>query len=69
MGAKATTVPIYMAEISPKRIRGALVMSWQTCVALGIVLYVEYRLLCKKMYTLSHTNQQCNYSKEGSLQI
>ncbi|KAI9716467.1 MAG: hypothetical protein M1812_005362 [Candelaria pacifica] len=38
MGVKATTVPIYMAEISPKRIRGALVMSWQTCVAFGTVL-------------------------------
>ncbi|KAI9747110.1 MAG: hypothetical protein M1835_002225, partial [Candelina submexicana] len=38
MGAKATTVPIYMAEISPGRIRGALVMCWQTCVAFGVVL-------------------------------
>ncbi|KAI9695802.1 MAG: hypothetical protein M1836_006068 [Candelina mexicana] len=48
MGAKATTVPIYMAEISPKRIRGALVMSWQTCVAFGLVLGFSANLAVSK---------------------
>jgi sugar porter (SP) family MFS transporter len=38
MGAKGSTVPIFAAENSPARIRGALVMSWQLWTAFGIFL-------------------------------
>ncbi|KAI0376584.1 hypothetical protein F5Y04DRAFT_292502 [Hypomontagnella monticulosa] len=38
MGIKASTVPIFAAENSPARIRGALVMSWQMWTAFGILL-------------------------------
>jgi MFS family permease len=38
MGAKASTVPMYAAELSPANIRGALVMGWQLWTAFGIFL-------------------------------
>jgi MFS family permease len=38
MGLKEVTVPILSAEIAPRQIRGALIMSWQIFTALGIVL-------------------------------
>ncbi|PSK41801.1 hypothetical protein B9Z65_9187 [Elsinoe australis] len=38
MGLKGSTVPIFAAENSPARIRGALVMSWQMWTAFGIFL-------------------------------
>ncbi|KAF5652782.1 sugar transporter [Fusarium sp. NRRL 25303] len=38
MGLKEVTVPVYSAENAPAVIRGALVMSWQLCVAFGIML-------------------------------
>ncbi|KAK5166150.1 uncharacterized protein LTR77_008411 [Saxophila tyrrhenica] len=38
MGLKAATVPIFAAENSPARIRGALLVSWQLFVALGMLL-------------------------------
>jgi MFS family permease len=38
LGAKAATVPIYAAELSPARIRGALTMGWQLWVCFGIFL-------------------------------
>jgi MFS family permease len=38
MGLKEVTVPVYSAENAPTSIRGALVMSWQLCVAFGIML-------------------------------
>lgn len=38
MGAKAATVPMYAAELSPAVIRGALVMGWQLWTAFGIFL-------------------------------
>ncbi|KAK5718239.1 hypothetical protein LTR17_015757 [Elasticomyces elasticus] len=38
IGAKNATVPIYSAEMSPHRIRGALVMFWQLWVVIGIFL-------------------------------
>ncbi|KAL6415769.1 putative sugar transporter [Ilyonectria robusta] len=38
LGLKEVTVPVYSAENSPTNIRGALVMSWQLCVAFGIML-------------------------------
>jgi MFS family permease len=31
MGLKGSSVPIFAAENSPARIRGALVMTWQMC--------------------------------------
>ncbi|KAF2097983.1 general substrate transporter, partial [Rhizodiscina lignyota] len=38
MGAKAAVTPIFGAEVSPKHLRGALVMNWQLFVALGVFL-------------------------------
>lgn len=38
MGTKASTIPIFAAEISPAPIRGALVMGWQLWTAFGIFL-------------------------------
>lgn len=38
MGLKGSTVPIFAAENSPARIRGALVMCWQMWTAFGIFL-------------------------------
>ncbi|PQE27877.1 hexose transporter protein [Rutstroemia sp. NJR-2017a BBW] len=38
MGLKGSTVPIFAAENSPAKIRGALVMSWQMWTAFGIFL-------------------------------
>ncbi|WWC90859.1 uncharacterized protein L201_005796 [Kwoniella dendrophila CBS 6074] len=38
MGAKAATVPMYAAELSPANIRGALVMGWQLWTAFGIFI-------------------------------
>lgn len=38
VGAKAATVPVYAAELSPARIRGALTMGWQLWVCFGIFL-------------------------------
>jgi len=38
MGLKGASVPIFAAENSPARIRGALVMSWQMWTAFGIFL-------------------------------
>ncbi|KAK2756767.1 hypothetical protein FQN54_005213 [Arachnomyces sp. PD_36] len=38
MGCKASVIPIYSAEISPGRIRGALGVNWQIFDALGIAL-------------------------------
>ncbi|KAF2732388.1 MFS general substrate transporter [Polyplosphaeria fusca] len=36
LGAKASIVPIYSAEISPEHIRGAILANWQLADALGI---------------------------------
>jgi len=38
MGLKGSSVPIFAAENSPARIRGALVMTWQMWTAFGIFL-------------------------------
>lgn len=38
MGLKGSSVPVFAAENSPARIRGALVMSWQMWTAFGIFL-------------------------------
>ncbi|KAF2265095.1 MFS general substrate transporter [Lojkania enalia] len=38
LGAKASIVPIYSAEISPEHIRGAILANWQLADALGIFL-------------------------------
>jgi MFS family permease len=38
MGAKAATVPMYAAELSPAVVRGALVMGWQLWTAFGIFI-------------------------------
>lgn len=38
MGLKGSCVPVFAAENSPARIRGALVMSWQMWTAFGIFL-------------------------------
>ncbi|KAL8818719.1 MAG: hypothetical protein Q9223_002714 [Gallowayella weberi] len=38
IGPKSATVPIFAAETTPPRIRGALVMQWQVWTAFGIML-------------------------------
>ncbi|OCK80630.1 putative galactose-proton symport [Lepidopterella palustris CBS 459.81] len=38
MGAKASVVPIWESEVAPARIRGRLLLTWQTFTALGIFL-------------------------------
>ncbi|KAH8593996.1 hypothetical protein B0O99DRAFT_652918 [Bisporella sp. PMI_857] len=38
MGSKASVVPIFESEVAPARIRGRLLVSWQTFTALGIFL-------------------------------
>ena len=38
IGPKSATVPIYAAECTPPKIRGALVMQWQMWTAFGIML-------------------------------
>ncbi|ODV98143.1 hypothetical protein PACTADRAFT_185445 [Pachysolen tannophilus NRRL Y-2460] len=37
IGPKSATIPVYAAECSPARIRGSLVMMWQTWTAFGIM--------------------------------
>lgn len=39
MGLKGSSVPIFAAENSPAKIRGALVMSWQMWTAFGELLW------------------------------
>jgi MFS family permease len=46
MGLKEVTVPILTAEISPREVRGALLMSWQVFTAVGIALGSAANLLC-----------------------
>ncbi|KZZ86643.1 MFS sugar transporter [Ascosphaera apis ARSEF 7405] len=38
IGPKSATVPMYVAEMTPPAIRGALVMQWQVWTAFGIML-------------------------------
>ncbi|KAL9044923.1 MAG: hypothetical protein Q9214_001974, partial [Letrouitia sp. 1 TL-2023] len=38
MGAKSSVVPVYESEISPARLRGQTLTSWQTGTALGIAI-------------------------------
>lgn len=38
MGAKASVVPIFESEVSPSKIRGRFLVSWQSFVALGLFL-------------------------------
>ncbi|KAI0808764.1 hexose transporter [Xylaria sp. FL0064] len=45
MGLKEVTVPVFSAENAPAAIRGALVMSWELFVALGIVLGFSANLI------------------------
>lgn len=45
MGAKASVVPIYAAEISPAKLRGRLVINWQVFTALGIFLAFTVNLI------------------------
>ncbi|KAA6411376.1 MAG: sugar transporter [Lasallia pustulata] len=52
IGLKATTIPVYMAENSPKSIRGALVMTWQLCVAFGIFLGSSVNLIVPNHWRL-----------------
>ncbi|KUJ16458.1 uncharacterized protein LY89DRAFT_558025, partial [Mollisia scopiformis] len=48
MGAKASVVPIFESEIAPARIRGRLLVSWQTFTALGIFLGSAANLIVHK---------------------
>jgi len=46
MGAKASVIPIFGAEVSPPHLRGALVMNWQLFTALGIFFGFTANLIC-----------------------
>ncbi|KAG9242174.1 putative sugar transporter [Calycina marina] len=50
MGAKASVVPIFESEIAPARIRGKLLVSWQTFTALGIALGNAANLILRKYW-------------------
>jgi hypothetical protein len=45
MGAKASVVPVYAAEISPARLRGRLVINWQVFDAFGIFIAFTLNLI------------------------
>ncbi|KAJ9665056.1 hypothetical protein H2201_004922 [Coniosporium apollinis] len=53
MGAKASVVPVYAAEVSPAHIRGSLVMSWQLFVAFGIFLGFSANLVVFNIKSLA----------------
>jgi MFS family permease len=53
MGAKASAVPIMSAEIAPRHLRGALVMSWQLMDALGIFFGFTANLVCANIGPLA----------------
>ncbi|KAL8915015.1 MAG: hypothetical protein Q9171_000455 [Xanthocarpia ochracea] len=38
MGAKSSVIPVYESEVSPARLRGRILTSWQTGTALGIAI-------------------------------
>ncbi|KAL8937673.1 MAG: hypothetical protein Q9216_004307 [Gyalolechia sp. 2 TL-2023] len=38
MGAKSSVIPVYESEVSPARLRGQILTSWQTGTALGIAI-------------------------------
>ncbi|KAF2664939.1 hypothetical protein BT63DRAFT_482841 [Microthyrium microscopicum] len=48
MGAKASVVPIYAAEVSPARLRGRLVINWQVFTAFGIFVSFTVNLVCAR---------------------
>ena len=50
IGPKTATIPIYAAESVPsEEIRGALVMTWQLCTALGIMLGYIFTFIFKNL--------------------
>ncbi|GAA6064231.1 hypothetical protein JCM10212_000378 [Sporobolomyces blumeae] len=49
IGPKSATVPILTSENAPPRIRGALVMQWQTWTAFGIMLGTVSSLIFQKV--------------------
>lgn len=49
MGAKASVVPVYAAEVSPAHIRGSLVMNWQLFDAFGIFLGFTANLIASRV--------------------
>lgn len=52
MGAKAAVVPIFESEVSPARIRGRLLVSWQTFTAFGIFLGSSFNLIFNTSWRL-----------------
>ncbi|KAG6986636.1 hypothetical protein G7Y79_00075g099080 [Physcia stellaris] len=53
MGAKSSIIPVYASEISPKRLRGQILTSWQTGTALGIAISGTIALMQPKMKPMS----------------
>ncbi|KAK0100208.1 hypothetical protein ONS95_008547 [Cadophora gregata] len=53
MGIKITTIPIMTSEVVPATIRGALVMTFQLCVAFGILVGFSSNLIFHKIGPLA----------------
>ncbi|EON67455.1 hypothetical protein W97_06709 [Coniosporium apollinis CBS 100218] len=47
MGAKAAVIPIFESEVAPARIRGRLLVSWQTFTAFGVFLGASANLILR----------------------
>lgn len=73
MGLKGSSVPIFAAENSPAKIRGALVMSWQMWTAFGRILLTKresYLILTRNRYLLGILRQSCRIpSRSNRLEI
>ncbi|KAL1956679.1 hypothetical protein VTO42DRAFT_6929 [Malbranchea cinnamomea] len=52
MGAKASVVPIYESEVAPAKIRGRMLVSWQTFTAFGIFLGFGANLIVNRYWRL-----------------
>ncbi|KAH7091340.1 major facilitator superfamily domain-containing protein [Paraphoma chrysanthemicola] len=57
LGAKASIVPIYSAEMSPEHIRGAILANWQLADAAGIFL----GFLCNLLVVIYSSNQYASW--------
>lgn len=53
MGVKISTIPVYAAEVSPARIRGGMVTSFDLWVAFGIMLGFASNLVFKDIGKLA----------------
>lgn len=50
MGAKSSVIPVYESEISPARLRGQILTSWQVGTALGVAISGAVSLIVKNSW-------------------